>query len=290
MGIDLNSFLNVDKKAVIIASVAIGIVVLATYLFSHYLLMRTGRNRGVKNSWMAFVPFACDFYRVRITEWKKISALVIGWFPVTVAASFTVAAMVIGNSTVKLILFIFAGLVSLGGLVFATLWKVNFYKAFGFSGAYAAAAFIPPFNVASVVADVRIALDFGLNDPITEKKAPEEAAPVVDLGVQQVKSASVRFICGALAGRSIVINGTKAYTVGRAPDCDIVVPASEEHISRVHCTIAFDSVCGRYVVTDRSSAGTYIGNDMRLESNKPTQIPRGASIYLATKENTLILE
>lgn len=265
------------------------------YLFCHYLLMRSGKKKGLTKSWMAFVPFACDFYRARITSWRPVSALFIGWFPLLLASASAVGALLIKAGVLKIIFFSVAGALLLTGIVFSRVWKFRFYKAFGYSGAYAVATLLPPLIIISLAADARIALESEKVESEPEKATGKvygslAPKPEPEIKAPTGKSASIKFLSGKLAGKRWEIEPGKTIVIGRGANCNIVLESSEEHVSRVHCSVAFDASDDRYIVTDRSSAGTYVGNGIKLEPGQATSIPRGAEIYLATQTNKFILE
>jgi type VI secretion system FHA domain protein len=68
-------------------------------------------------------------------------------------------------------------------------------------------------------------------------------------------------------------------TIGRGGDNDLVLPDPDRHLSKNHCTIAFD---GRgYTVTDTSTNGVFL-------NGSPERLPRGTPMPL-TEGNTLRL-
>lgn len=91
---------------------------------------------------------------------------------------------------------------------------------------------------------------------------------------------TLRICTGAMAGNAYSCPpGTRA-TLGRAPSrCEIVLDASYNQVSGVHCRIDFYD---RYVtVTDLNSTnGTYV-NGTRLTPGQPMTAQSGATIYLA---------
>src|ERR1700752_1817892 len=60
-------------------------------------------------------------------------------------------------------------------------------------------------------------------------------------------------------------------TIGRGADNDLVLPAPDRHLSKNHCTIAFDGV--GYTITDTSTNGVFL-------NNSPERLPRGTPMPL----------
>src|ERR1700730_1784188 len=73
-----------------------------------------------------------------------------------------------------------------------------------------------------------------------------------------------------VAGRRVEV--ASRMTIGRGSDNDLVLPDPNRHLSKNHCTIAFD-VPG-YTITDTSANGVFL-------NNSPERLPRGAPVPLA---------
>lgn len=64
----------------------------------------------------------------------------------------------------------------------------------------------------------------------------------------------------------------KRITVGRATDCDIVIPAEADSVSRQHLVVTLDFF-GRLAISDKSSNGTFV-NDKRLQKGVSMPVKR----------------
>jgi adenylate cyclase len=58
----------------------------------------------------------------------------------------------------------------------------------------------------------------------------------------------------SLQGKTTILDGTSSVSLGRSPDCDIVI--DKQWVSRLHATIALSD--GRVHLIERSSSGTFI--------------------------------
>lgn len=88
---------------------------------------------------------------------------------------------------------------------------------------------------------------------------------------------------GVLKGRSYPI-GSGPVIIGRYPTCDVPYPADVGGVSRNHCKIEHQG--DELLITDlKSSYGTFINGNVRLEANKATSLHDGDIIYIGSKEN-----
>ena len=71
----------------------------------------------------------------------------------------------------------------------------------------------------------------------------------------------------------------KIYTIGRDPQCDIVIPDDTDVISRLHATLRIDDRGGYYLI-DQSRNGTYV-NGMKMSSNVEIPVTRQDVISFA---------
>lgn len=94
-------------------------------------------------------------------------------------------------------------------------------------------------------------------------------------------------ISGALAGM-IFKFGDNGLIIGRDTiSCQVVVPASQDKVSRVHCYVTYNPNSGMFIINDRNSThGTFLANGTRIPYNQPTAVKSGERFYLATPENT----
>ena len=87
----------------------------------------------------------------------------------------------------------------------------------------------------------------------------------------------VEGIRGIYAGAVIDMQPDEVITIGRSPyEANIVLSSSE--VSRIHCT-------GQYIVEDKSSNGTFLGNGTRLAKDTQTRLSGGTIIYISDIEN-----
>lgn len=89
-------------------------------------------------------------------------------------------------------------------------------------------------------------------------------------------------INGILKGKTYTVKDI--LTIGRNSDrCEVTYPMNTEGISGIHCQIQRQG--NGYMIIDMgSSYGTYLGNDVKLQPNVPTQIASGDYFYLANRE------
>lgn len=72
-------------------------------------------------------------------------------------------------------------------------------------------------------------------------------------------------------------------SIGRdSSECGIVVPASA--VSRVHCTISFDSASNKFILVDYSSNGTYLGNGERLKPQMQYVFDSGSVVMISSQD------
>ena len=90
--------------------------------------------------------------------------------------------------------------------------------------------------------------------------------------------------------------GNKVYLdvrpvlVGRGTDCSIRYPNGTPGVSGRHCSIAWDTASGQFIVTDLgSSFGTYTDAGQKLSANAPYRLLPGTEIRIGDKDNTLRL-
>ena len=91
----------------------------------------------------------------------------------------------------------------------------------------------------------------------------------------------IPYIIVRLDGRVIDqyrLNINTTYTIGRRREMANIA-IDEEHLSRVHCEVFFDSLSNEYFIVDHSSNGTYVG-DSRLEKDKINKVRLGSLVYL----------
>lgn len=94
-------------------------------------------------------------------------------------------------------------------------------------------------------------------------------------------------INGSLAGLIYPID-SNGLIIGRdAIGCQVVIPASQSKVSRVHCYVTYNPMSGMFILNDRNSThGTYLANGVRISYEHPVALNSGDRFYLATPENT----
>ena len=76
----------------------------------------------------------------------------------------------------------------------------------------------------------------------------------------------ITIISGELKGTQYFVADGQTMVIGRNKDSGIVMPHSYSHVSRHHCTIAYDGVNGKFYVVDTSSTGVYNSTGHHLKS------------------------
>lgn len=94
-------------------------------------------------------------------------------------------------------------------------------------------------------------------------------------------------VSGPLAGMTYQISDS-GLIIGRdSISCQVVLPASQAKVSRIHCYITYNPMSGMFVLNDRNSThGTYLVNDGRVSYAQPVALKSGDRFYLATPDNT----
>ncbi len=87
---------------------------------------------------------------------------------------------------------------------------------------------------------------------------------------------------GEAKGDSFYLTDGQSMVFGRGTGVDLLLPESYPHVSRKHCTIAYDADRQRFYVMDTSSGGIFKANGNRLE--KETYLEEGARILLGNED------
>ena len=94
-------------------------------------------------------------------------------------------------------------------------------------------------------------------------------------------------INGPLAGMIYQISDNGLIMGRDSISCQVVVPASQAKVSRIHCYITFNPMSGMFVLNDRNSThGTFLANGSRISYAQPVALKSGDRFYLATPDNT----
>lgn len=76
----------------------------------------------------------------------------------------------------------------------------------------------------------------------------------------------ITIVSGELKGTQYFIADGQTMVIGRSKDSGIVLPHSYSHVSRHHCTIAYDGINKNFYVIDTSSTGVYNSTGHHLKS------------------------
>lgn len=100
-------------------------------------------------------------------------------------------------------------------------------------------------------------------------------------------SAMVVGVTGPLAGMTYHV-GRDGLIMGRdSVSCKVVLPSTQNKVSRVHCYVTYNPMSDMFVLNDRNSThGTFLVNGSRVSCTQPVALKRGDRFYLATLENT----
>lgn len=94
-------------------------------------------------------------------------------------------------------------------------------------------------------------------------------------------------VSGPLSGMVYQVD-QKGVLIGRDDvSCQVVLPDSQNKVSRVHCYVTFNQMSGMFVLSDRNSThGTYLLNGTRVSIQHPAALKSGDRFYVATRDNT----
>ncbi len=108
------------------------------------------------------------------------------------------------------------------------------------------------------------------------------------LAMNQEKTGAIVFVKGKLLGTIIRIHSGRDIHLGRDGNVSDIV-LNDSKVSRVHCSITYDSETGLYTICDFSKNGLYIEGGKRLPKGESIQINAGEEIWLGSEENTFRL-
>ncbi|MCD8157902.1 MAG: FHA domain-containing protein, partial [Clostridiales bacterium] len=116
---------------------------------------------------------------------------------------------------------------------------------------------------------------------VLEGKAREKGA-----GVSRDGAPSLISVNGPLAGMIYVIS-EGGLTIGRdALSCQVVLPSSQQNISKIHCLVTYNPMSKMFVINDRRSTyGTYLQNGTKVDPSRPMAVSSGTRFYLASRNN-----
>ncbi len=95
----------------------------------------------------------------------------------------------------------------------------------------------------------------------------------------------LRILTGECAGDEYHFEDGEILTIGRDPQSDILLPDSYKHVSRKHCSVAYDGIRHRFFITDTSSGGIY--NESWQRFRMQGFIPESCKMYFPNEECTI---
>lgn len=108
------------------------------------------------------------------------------------------------------------------------------------------------------------------------------------LAMNSAKNGAIIGTKGFLLGKIIRFDNDKLITLGRdASQCDVVLKGDK--ISRVHCSIRYNSKTKDYSVQDHSKNGTFVDGKYRLQKGTLVNVKVGSLIWIGNDENEIRL-
>lgn len=93
---------------------------------------------------------------------------------------------------------------------------------------------------------------------------------------------------GFLLGRIIRLKSDTPYFLGRdASQCDVEIKG--DRVSRVHCSIIFNSKTHDYTIRDCSTNGVAVNGKYKLKKNTDVSLKPGSILLIGSEENQLRL-
>ena len=128
--------------------------------------------------------------------------------------------------------------------------------------------------------------------PVQGAKPVQNAQPAQNVPVDAAKRGGKRAYLGLLEnGRittNIMITPDNEIKIGRSKSCDLVI-TDDTDISRVHCTLKYDSKMGKMLLMDTSSNGTFFDNHQRLKKSTLYNVKPGCRFYLVRPSHMLVV-
>lgn len=130
--------------------------------------------------------------------------------------------------------------------------------------------------------------DEDLEERYIEKKVKENEQQTEENELAFAPSVSI--LNGPLAGAEIPVKDKEIIYVGKdSKIANIVFSGDYPLISRLHCSVMYDSKYRKYFVTDSSTNGTYYLNGVKLEKGKRTVVEPGTVLVLANDKAKIML-
>ena len=121
-----------------------------------------------------------------------------------------------------------------------------------------------------------------------EEEQNQEEQPTEDK--ELVFEPSISILNGPLAGAEIPIRDKDIIYIGKdSKIANIVFAGDYPLISRLHCSVMYDSKYNKYFVTDSSTNGIYYLNGTKLEKGKRTAVEPGTVLVLANEKAKIML-
>ncbi len=101
--------------------------------------------------------------------------------------------------------------------------------------------------------------------------------------------AILRFLSGPRAGETASLPDGKTIIIGRnSKDSHIFI--NDTSISRIHCSVQYQTVRRTFLITDCSSNGTCWSDGRKLPPHTAIEVPNGSVFYLGGKNTSFRLE
>ena len=271
---------------------------LIPYIFTGYMWFLTGRKAKVDGDkgWMCYIPIARAIYQcaiIRCPLWYII--FLPGLLNGIVSG---VIGMIFNALRIPILSVIMVLAFWVASLVFRYFYFREFYRSFGYHPNTAFVEIIPTAAVIGMVFRGAIAFSkriaFRDNGTAVQPKVDDDIyktrgyqdVPVPAAGGQK-RSAFITGISGMYAGATFDVGDGKAIVFGRSAEvANVVFDQTDTDISREHCVIRYDQLSGQFILTDKSTNGTYDSGNNRYPKNQQTNVAPGTVIYLGkTRKN-----
>lgn len=121
-----------------------------------------------------------------------------------------------------------------------------------------------------------------------EYEITESITITKSIAMNQDEKAAIIFVGGKLLGTIIRLYDGQKVTIGReAGKVDVIIDT--DTVSRVHCTIKYDSLLNRYILNDVSKNGVFLGRNQRLAKEKDIELKSGDELWIGDEINRIRL-
>lgn len=291
----------------LIMLVVLGLALIAAWYFIYcYPLQSIANKCGITDkNWMAYLPVARSILKTEIADMSPWKSIFLGWFTPTAATwfvTFLIRALFIDVAPSFVIIMNF--LIWLSVTVFRALinyqYNYRLCKIFGFKTVLAFfMLFVPLFEqffqfmivFASQIRANKECL-YGAEHTVDYRGRydgyDDQGYQEPGFGQSYVSPAIVGKN-GTFAGQRLDFAAGETIMLGRDKNsCSVVFPPECIKVSRVHCSITYDSARCGYLIVDMSSNGTFV-NGMRLKPNSPYLGISGNVIKIGNDDNTFVL-